>query len=236
MMRAVPRLRPADRFETLRHAASRVFARKGLRRARMSDVAREAGLSTGALYTYFASKEALFDWLVAHGAEPGPIAAPARLPVPAPAPGATEKHLRESIARALQLPALDAALARRRVADPRAELTAIVDELYVRIARSRVPAIVIERSALELPELFAIYFVETRRGLFERLARYLELRTRAGHLRPLADPSVAARWLVESVTWFARHRHGDADTRGLPDEDALRAQVVALLVAGLVPD
>jgi AcrR family transcriptional regulator len=118
----VPRPRPADRFEGLRQAALRVFARKGLRRARMSDVAREAGLSAGALYTYFASKEALFDWLVAHGADPGPIATPARLPVPTPAPGVTEKRLRESIARALRLPALDAALARRRVADPRAEL------------------------------------------------------------------------------------------------------------------
>lgn len=235
-MGAVPRLRPADRFERLRQAALRVFARKGLRRARMSDVAREAGLSAGALYTYFASKEALFDWLVAHGAEPGPIAAPARLPVPTPAPGATEKRLRESIARALRLPALDAALARRRVADPRAELAEVVAELYERIAASRLPAIVIERSALELPELFAIYFLETRRGLLERLARYVERRARAGHFRSVAEPAVAARWIVEAVTWFARHRHGDADPGGLPDDGALRAQVVALIVAGLVPD
>ncbi len=232
----MPRLRPADRFETLRRAALQVFARQGLRRARMSDVARAAGLSTGALYTYFASKEALFDWLVVHGADPGPIATPPRLPVPAPAPGATEKHLRESIARALRLPALDAALARRRTGDARAELGAIVDELYDRIARSRLPAAVIERSARELPELFTIYYLETRRGLFERLARYLERRARAGRLRRVAEPAVAARWIAESVTWFARHRHGDADPSGLPDEDALRAQVVALVVAGLVPD
>lgn len=232
----MPRPRPADRFETLRRAALRVFARQGLRRARMSDVAREAGLSAGALYTYFASKEALFDWLVAHGAEPGPIPAPVRLPVPTPAPGTTEKHLRESIGRALRLPALDGALARRRVADPRAELAAIVDELYDRIAASRTPAIVIERSARELPDLFAIYFLETRRGLLDRLARYVERRARGGHLRSIAEPAVAARWIVEAVTWFARHRHGDADPSGLPDDAVLRAQVVALVVAGLVPD
>ena len=92
------RVRPPDRFEHVRQAALRVFARKGLRRARMADVAAEAGLSPGVLYTYFASKEALFDWLLAHGAEPGPVAAPPRLPVAPPAPGATEKHLRESLA------------------------------------------------------------------------------------------------------------------------------------------
>lgn len=230
------RTRPPDRFEQLRHAALRVFARTGLRRARMSDVAREAGLSTGALYTYFASKEALFDWLVGHGAEQGPIAAPALLPVPTPAPDATEKRLRESIARALRLPALDAAIARRRVSNPRAELAEVVGELYERIAASRMPAIAIERSALELPELFAIYFLETRRGLLERLARYVERRARAGHFRAIATPTVAARWIVEAVTWFARHRHGDADPAGLPDDGALRAQIVALVVASLVPD
>lgn len=232
----MPRPRPADRFEGLRQAALRVFARKGLRRSRMSDVAQAAGLSPGALYTYFTSKEALFDWVVAHGAEPGPVAAPARLPVPDPAPGTTEKHLRESIGRALRLPALDAALARRRVGDARAELTAIVDEIYERIDHSRVPATVIERSAPDLPELFQIYFVETRRGLFDRLARYVERRASAGHLRAIAEPALAARWIVETVTWFARHRHGDQDASGLPDEAAIRAQVVALVVASLVPD
>jgi AcrR family transcriptional regulator len=232
----MPRARPQDRFETLRQAALRVFARTGLRRARMADVAREAGLSTGALYTYFASKEALFDWLVAHGTDPGPVAAPERLPVPTPAPGVTEKRLREAIGRALQLPELDAALARRRVADPRAELAGIVGELYERMAGSRVPATVVERSALELPALFEIFFLEARRGLFQRLARYVERRARAGHFRPVAEPGVAARWLVETVTWFARHRHGDPDPAGIPDDDAVREQVTALLVAGLVPD
>lgn len=230
------RPRPPDRFERLRQAALAVFARKGLRRARMSDVAHAAGLSPGALYTHFESKEALFDWLVAHAGMPGPIAPPERLPVPTPEPGATAKRLREVIGRELQLPALDAALARRRVVDARAELTAIVEELYDRIEHTRVHATVVERSALELPELFAIYFLETRRGLLERLARYLERRMRAGRLRAVAEPAVAARWLVESVTWFARHRHGDADPGPLPDEPELRAQVVALLVAALAPD
>jgi AcrR family transcriptional regulator len=232
----VARPRPADRFEVLRAAALRVFARKGLRRARMADVAQEAGLSPGALYTYFASKEALFDWVVAHGADPGPVAAPARLPLPDPAPGVTEKHLRESIGRALRLPSLDAALARRRAGDTRAELAAIVAELYACIEQTRVAAIVIERSALDLPELFQVFFVEARRGLFERLARYVERRARSGHLRPVAQPAAAARWIVETITWFARHRHGDLDTADLPDDDAVRAQVLALVVAALVPD
>src|SRR5205085_622478 len=41
-------------------AASRCFNLRGYRATSMEDVAREATLSIGALYTYFASKEDLF--------------------------------------------------------------------------------------------------------------------------------------------------------------------------------
>jgi AcrR family transcriptional regulator len=230
------RPRAPERFQQLYDAALRVFARKGLRRSRMSDVARELGLSPGALYTYVESKEALFDWLVAQGADPGPIEVPHVLPLPTPAPGATEKRVREQIARALRLPVLEAALARRRVADPAGELEAVVRELYGQIERTRAPATVLERSALELPELFAVYFLEARRDLFDRLARYLARRARSGHLRLFGAPALAARWLVETVTYFARHRYGDADPSLLPDDETVREQVVRLVVAALVPE
>ncbi len=48
-------------------AASRCFAEHGFRATQMRDVAKQAGLSTGALYRYFASKEelsrAVVDWI-----------------------------------------------------------------------------------------------------------------------------------------------------------------------------
>lgn len=50
-------------------AAQHVFATKGYHRALMDDVAREAGLSKGALYFHFPSKEELFLSLVEDAAE-----------------------------------------------------------------------------------------------------------------------------------------------------------------------
>ena len=41
-------------------AAVRVFSEKGYHSSTIADVCRESGLSVGAIYTYFASKEALF--------------------------------------------------------------------------------------------------------------------------------------------------------------------------------
>lgn len=55
-------IRDSRREEILR-AALRVFAERGLKSATVSDIAREAGISHGLLYHYFASKHALIDAL-----------------------------------------------------------------------------------------------------------------------------------------------------------------------------
>ena len=230
------RRRPADRLPQIRAAALRIFAARGLRRSRMADIARELGVSPGTLYQYFESKEALFHWIVDHGGETGELRNPTALPVRMPAPGEAERRLREQLGAGFRLPALAAALARRRVAEPRAELEAIVRELYDQIARTRGPADAIERSAIDLPELYQLYFVEQRRAFFDRLTRYLEQRMARGQLRKVAEPWVAARFLAEAVVYFARHRHGDPDPSLFPDEDAAREGVVQLLVASLAPD
>lgn len=57
-------LREARRRHIL-DAALRVFAAKGLARAKVADIAREANFSHGLLYHYFAGKEAVFEALVA---------------------------------------------------------------------------------------------------------------------------------------------------------------------------
>ena len=55
-----------ERFPEVIAAAVRVFTREGYRAARMSDVAREAGLSEAALYRYVDSKEGLFVLAIRH--------------------------------------------------------------------------------------------------------------------------------------------------------------------------
>jgi AcrR family transcriptional regulator len=53
-----------DRREQIAEAAMRVFARKGFMRATNKDIAREAGITTGLIYHYFDSKEALLKAIV----------------------------------------------------------------------------------------------------------------------------------------------------------------------------
>ena len=53
-----------DRREQIAAAALRVFAQKGFTRATNRDIAREAGITPGLIYHYFASKEALLQAIV----------------------------------------------------------------------------------------------------------------------------------------------------------------------------
>ena len=52
--------RKARTRERLLDAATRVFAAKGYRGAAVDDVAEEAGLTKGAVYAHFRTKEALY--------------------------------------------------------------------------------------------------------------------------------------------------------------------------------
>jgi hypothetical protein len=136
----------------------------------------------------------------------------------------------------MRLPALEAALGRRRVGDARAELEGIVRELYGRLERMRGPAAAIERSSIDQPELFEVYFRGARRALFAALAGYVERRARSGHFAAVEDPVVAARFIVEAVAWFGWHRFTDPDPETLPDPETVRDEAVRRIVASFVPD
>jgi len=60
MPRVVPAYKEEARTRILT-AANQVFGEKGYRQATMDDVAKKLGVSKGALYLYFASKEELFE-------------------------------------------------------------------------------------------------------------------------------------------------------------------------------
>ncbi len=53
--------RSEERREQILDAATNVFARQGFHKARMDDIVQEAGLSKGAVYWYFESKDEIID-------------------------------------------------------------------------------------------------------------------------------------------------------------------------------
>lgn len=62
--------RKADRPDEIVAAALEVFAEKGFAAARLEDIAARAGVSKGAIYLYFATKEDIFRAVVEQGVAP----------------------------------------------------------------------------------------------------------------------------------------------------------------------
>ncbi len=226
---------PPDRFPALIRAGAQVFLEQGFRRAQMADVAERLGVSKGTLYLYVESKEALFDLALRHADDAAPPALPEELPVPTPKPGATLANVEKRIAQEAALPALRAALARGRVRDARAEAEEIAREVYALLARHRVAIKLLDRCALDYPGLAAVWYASGREGLLALLEQWLAERTRRRRLRRFPDVALAARMLLETITFWSVHRHWDPSPQAF-DERLVAESVVAFVVAALVEE
>jgi AcrR family transcriptional regulator len=231
----MPRPIPGDRFQDLIDAATAVFLEQGYRRTQVADVAARMGVAKGSVYTYVESKEALFSCVLRHADRAGRIDLPHMLPVVTPPPEETLEAVRERLAEEGTLPALDAALARARVTDVRRELDAILGELYDALARHRTVIELLDRCAADHPELAKVWYQAGREGALSLLGRYLADRARRGRLRRFADGAVAARIVLETLVFWAVHRHWDPSPQAV-DEASARRTVLAFLTRALVED
>jgi len=227
---------PARPLGDIADAAVRVFTAKGFRPAGISDVATELGLSHGAVYTYADSKQALLYLALLRVLDPDAVEE-LQAPVAMPQPDEIVDMVRKWAVRDGSVSALAEALDRPKRApgiSVQLELQELVDQLYTFIERHRTTLQLVERCSAELPELAQWYFVESRRGTLARIAEFLSARIEAGGLPPVPDVPVAARFIVETIAWFAMHRHGDPDSAMLSDEDCRRT-VRHLVPAAFLP-
>jgi AcrR family transcriptional regulator len=226
---------PEHRFQDLLDAATRVFIAQGYRRTQVADVAEAMRVAKGTVYLYVESKEALFDAALRYADAPGPVPAPQRLPVSTPPAGRTLRYVRERLGQEPPSPTLVTALGRRRGADARRELEAIVRELYATLSRHRTGLKLVDRCAAEYPELGAVWFGQGRQALLGTLARYIEARARSRDFRKVADVGVAARIVLETIVFWAVHRHWDPSPQRV-DAGAAEETLVQMIRGALVED
>ncbi len=226
---------PDDRLARLVDCATEVFIAQGYRRTQMADVATALGVAKGTLYLYVESKDALFDLVARCADDAHPFEKLPALPIRTPKSGATLRYVRERLAKNQVPAALTTALGRSRVPDPRAELEGIVRELYDALARNRRGIKLLDRSAPDRPELAALWFEGARGGLVGLLGQYLGGRSRRKLLRPVPDAAVAARLLIETVVFWAVHRHWDPHPQPV-DESVAKETVVRFIVSALAKE
>ncbi len=229
----MPRLIAPDRFEQLIRCATDLFIADGYRRAQMEDVAQALGVAKGTLYGYVDGKATLFDACVrcADGHEPLPE--PSRLPLQAPKPGSTVASVQARLLKEVSDLELLAALTRNVSSGAADELKSIISDLYTRMSRNRFGIKLVDRCAKDQPELAAVWFGQGRSGQNLALAQYLELRAAKGLLRRVPNTQVAARTVLETIAFWAVHRHWDPSPQSV-DEASVQAAVVDQLLHGLI--
>lgn len=229
-----------ERFPEVIAAAVRVFTRDGYRAAHMSDVAREAGLSEAAIYRYVDSKEGLFVLAIRYALlledMPAESVPAGELPLTPPSLAQMMREAKEFVAAEVPFGSLADAVGVRDPGDPAAELEAILRELFSLEAQTREAADMIERSARELPELADLLNAGLRSPVLTALTGYLESRAGTGSLRTTPDSAATARLVLETLTWFARHRFSDPYGAAIGDQLAEDTAVDALLHALVPPE
>jgi AcrR family transcriptional regulator len=210
---------PPNRVRNVATAACRLFIEKGYRRTLMTDVGARLNLSHALLYRVVESKEALFELAVIYAIDQQAVSH-IDIPVPTPPIGHTLRLVEQWAEKDANFPLLATAMTSGEPADITQELVEVLDERYQYMERNRLLLGLIERSALDLPELYSLYFTKVRRSHYEQLSSYLESRIRTGHITSVPDIDVAVRFITESISWFAWHRRTDPDAAMIDDEMA----------------
>jgi AcrR family transcriptional regulator len=199
--------RPEARPHELLEAALRVFAQKGYRTARLDDVAEAAGVTKGAIYHYFDTKEALLLRVIEH--------------YQALAFGRAEDALRDE---GLPTSTRIRLLVRKVFAG---RTTGASDQLL---------ALLIRGVAHEVPHVHERWLRDGPARLWALLDRLVAEGKENGEFRPDADGEVAARVLVSGLMLqLMWQQHADAVRELWVDHDRLIDSAIELFLAGLRP-
>ncbi len=226
------RTRHPGRFGDLVRAATQAFLEAGsLARTQVDDIARLLGVAKGTIYLWVESKEALFDLALRYADFEGDIPTPAALPLAAPPWSETLSRVQARAATQAVFPDLVRA-SRARAVPSRAELEVVLEEIFDALDRNKTAIRLVNTTARDLPDLAQLWYEDTRRPLLEDLERYLRRLRRAGCLSATADITVSARLVLESMMWFAVHRHFDPRPLSL-ETHLIKSSVVENLARGL---
>jgi AcrR family transcriptional regulator len=205
-----PRPSNPDARDAALDAARAEFARRGVDRARVEDIARRAGISKGAFYLHFTSKEEAFREILQRFL------------------GVVEEHALRRHEAELKF--------RREIGNPGAapcarafELDCRLDaELLELLWRNRLAVAALDRVVGE-PYVAAV--ADFRRRMGEMVGSQIALKQQEGWLRADVDPDVIADVIIGAYEGYTRRL---AQAKAKPDLARWARAFVTLLYQGIV--
>lgn len=222
---------PKQRIAELIEAATAVFRRKGFKHTQMSDIAAEMKCSTGTLYNYIDSKEALFEHAVVAGFTQA-LPESETLPLGFPRPAAVEVIKRQA-GQIAEGSALNLANQRDGAENPAEEVTRVVTAFFLFLSDYHPVLDMIETSQLDYPDVATAYLDARRNFVFDPWMRWVMRRQKECLFRQDIDPVWTTRYLIEILAWAAWKARDDGDPY---DEDKARDAIVNLALSSLLRD
>ncbi|MGO9569754.1 MAG: TetR/AcrR family transcriptional regulator [Desulfomonilaceae bacterium] len=225
--------RKKKQLEKIIESAIRVFSARGYRQAQMSHIAREAGLAPGTLYLYFESKESLFNFLLRHIFSNEQNLDAISVPI-----GSTSWDFgiasgKDAFVSSKYTALIDNAIRKGEVTEVHEEFEKIVRNLFSAMATYRHGITILLQSSLNWPEI-ADFYVSIIKNLHGTLAVYLDKRIDQGLVRRVPNVSASARFILDTIAWFAVHRHR-AMYQTVISEKVAEETVVDALVHAFIP-
>lgn len=217
---------PEERLARVATAAHWCISRFGFRRTQMADVAKKAGLSAAALYSYAANKDALLTLAALHAMR-HPLPGADALPV---APWSVRKlrdMVEADVARIAHWP-VTARVLKRRSKPTRADLQAIAEEMYDLQSTNRDGIWLMDRLSVEIPEIDRLWATKGHGATLKQLIALIRKAPAPG-----IAVDVAARNAIEIMAWPSMHRHRDLWLRPDADEATIRKTATAQFVGAV---
>lgn len=214
------------RLQQLYDAASSLFIRQGYARTQVSDIARQAGISVGAVYSLFTGKRTIFQFLLKCTIAPEFLDGELTLPLDAEVFVGLDAELEEVFAA--------------NAADYRRPLekgglytySEMLSSAFDLVSRYGIGVLLVEKNTKEFPQLAASY-AGHRRHFFDTTAAYLDKFIAEGQVRTVPDAGLATRVIVETLAYWGMHIRHDVyqPDKALPIDTAKQVCLDALLHA-----
>lgn len=199
-----------ERLERILSCAAELFIRVGFRKTSVADIARESGLSIGAIYDYFENKTCIFYGLLYQIALPYILGVRKGFPLKLEDFSRLEDECIAAMDEYIQ--AFGAPLRRRDTAYGYKQL---LGECFDRFAPFGQGTLVLKANPGICPRIF-LGLKKLRIELFKLIEGYIKFFVEQGVLRPIEDTNMAARFLLESLYYWSSIGHWEDFTPGSP--------------------
>lgn len=220
---------PLDkRLPAIYRAASKLFVTRGYRQTQVSDIARESSISTGSVYSLFASKRAIFEYVLKCIFIEGYSGEEITLPVSEEDEGELAKEIANLMGELLS-GILGANEGNPRELRP---FTEFLPAIYGIFEKYGLAFLIFEHNAASWPELCGQYY-RFRLQFIEKFTSTFHLYVQRGEVRAIEHPNYHARFIIETFSWWGMHAKHDFCDISVSDEAAKAVTMDALFHAYL---